>query len=955
MKKKNRLLKTAISVVLSFSIFLGNMPMSFAQILQTNIDMVLPSVSIKDAIDQTSSYMYKNTLNPKIGTIGGEWTILSLARSGYNIPKEYYDKYYENVVNELKEKNGILDKRKYTEYSRVILGLTSIGKDVTNVGGYNLLEKLADFNKVKFQGINGPIFALIALDTNNYEIPIVEDVKVQTTREMLIDYILDKEIKKGTSEAGGWALSGNTPDPDITAMALQALAKYKDQEKIKPYIDRAIDVLSNIQLENGGYDSWGSLNSESIAQVIVALTALGIDPKTDSRFIKGDGKWTLSAVMEFYVEGGGFKHTLDGTVNAMATDQGAYAIVAYDRFVESKNSLYDMTDAFSEVPQVPSIDKSVENTVNYYKGLNNVLSWWDMLALTSAGEDIIKSPYKLPEWTSNIITTNTSVTSDAGYLLGLVSRGENPNSYTDKKVNLSKILADKQDKDGNLPGGVNAQIWGMIALEVTDEDYDREKALDSLISKQLNDGGFAFFGNQADPDMTGMALISLSFFKGNKKADESIEKAVECLNTIQKENGTFEAYNKENSNSTAMAMTGLMSVGEKLDEPKWKNIVDALMKFQIKEGVASGSYEYLIGQGSNLMATQQSLIAMGEAYSNKSLWHELDSMFEGEKQPPNNSGNGESATPSNPGNSGSILPSKPNIREEKLIGSTRYETAIKISQKGWDNAQNIVLVNGDKLPDALAATPFAKQKNAPILLTKTDVLNKETKEEIKRLKAKNVFIIGGKSVVSEKVLNELKELETKVERISGDTRFETSLEIAKRLSDISKITVVNGETGLSDATSIASVAANENMPILLMPTKGTNIYDQFIKDNQIYRSYVIGEVDAISKEIENKLPDSQRIGGANRNETNAKIISKFYDSNKLDNMFICKDGMNKENELIDALSVGVLASKVKSPVIIAGNTLNNMQKEILKSKSPKSITQIGGGCENAFKEIKALY
>lgn len=634
MKKKNRFLKIVISMVLSLSIFLGNIPMSFAQILQSNIDVVLPSVSIKDAINKTGEYMYKNTPDPKIGTIGGEWTILSLARSGYNVPKEYYDKYYENVVNELTAKNGNLHSVKYTEYSRVILGLTSIGKDVTNVGGYNLLEKLADFNKVIRQGINGPIFALIALDTNNYEIPTVEGVKKQTTRDNLIEYILSKEITQDDGTIGGWALSGNTPDPDITAMALQSLAKYKDQEKVKPYIDRALDILSNIQLANGGYDSWGSLNSESIAQVIVALTALGIDPKTDSRFIKGDGNWVIPAIMEFYVEGGGFKHTLDGTVNSMATDQGAYALVAYDRFVEGKNSLYNMTDEFSEIPKVlyvDKIDKSVENTVNYYKGLNHVLSWWDMLALTSAGEDIIKSSYKLPEWTSNIITTNTSVTSDAGYLLGLVSRGENPNSYTDKKVNLSKILADKQDKNGNLPGGVNSQIWGMIALEVTDEYYDREKALDSLISNQLNNGGFAFFGNQADPDMTGMALISLSFFKGNEKADASIEKAVECLNTIQKENGTFEAYNKENSNSTAMAMTGLMSVGENLNEPKWRNIVDALMKFQIQEGTASGSYEYLIGQGSNLMATQQSLIAMGEVNSNKSLWHELDSMFKGDK------------------------------------------------------------------------------------------------------------------------------------------------------------------------------------------------------------------------------------------------------------------------------------------------------------------------------------
>lgn len=310
-----------------------------------SVDLINPNPSVKDAINETAQLMYNNTPNPVIGTSAGDWTILSLARAGYDIPQSYYDKYYANVEAELIEKKGVLSKSKYTEYSRVILGLTSIGRDVTNVGGYNLLEKLADFNGVKKQGINGPIFALIALDTNKYEIPSVPGVSVQTTRDMLIDYILEREITAQDGSIGGWALSGNTPDPDITAMALQSLAPYKDDNKVKPYINRAVQVLADIQQDNAGYSSWGSINSESIAQVIVALTTLGIDPTTDSRFIKGEGNWIVSAIMEFYVDGGGFKHILSGNIDGMATDQGMYALVAYDRFVDGKNSLYDMTDA----------------------------------------------------------------------------------------------------------------------------------------------------------------------------------------------------------------------------------------------------------------------------------------------------------------------------------------------------------------------------------------------------------------------------------------------------------------------------------------------------------------------------------------------------------------------------------------------------------------------------------
>ena len=136
-------------------------------------------------------------------------------------------------------------------------------------------------------------------------------------------------------------------------MALQALSNYKDKTIIKEdgtkvvvkdYIDRALSVLSNMQLENGGYTSWGSENVESAAQVLVALTSLGIDPKTDERFIKGDGNWLVSNIMEYQTNDGGFEHIKGNGTNGMATDQATYALVAYKRFVEGKSKLYDMSD-----------------------------------------------------------------------------------------------------------------------------------------------------------------------------------------------------------------------------------------------------------------------------------------------------------------------------------------------------------------------------------------------------------------------------------------------------------------------------------------------------------------------------------------------------------------------------------------------------------------------------------
>ena len=269
---------------------------------------------------------------PSVGSTGGEWMTIGLARSGRAVPAGYYD----NVVDYVKAKadaNERLHRAKVTDNARVILALTAIGKDVTNVGGHNLLKGLDNMAYVQKQGINGPIWTLIALDSHNY--PTMGDV----TREKLIQVILDAQLPDG-----GWDLSAENADTDMTAMAIQALAPYyKTSETVKVAVDKALEALSAMQRPDGGFGSWGTVNSESCAQVIVALTALGIDPTTDSRFVK-NGSTVLGALAGFYVDGGGFKHTADGELNGMATEQGYYALASYYRFLNGQTSLYDMSD-----------------------------------------------------------------------------------------------------------------------------------------------------------------------------------------------------------------------------------------------------------------------------------------------------------------------------------------------------------------------------------------------------------------------------------------------------------------------------------------------------------------------------------------------------------------------------------------------------------------------------------
>ena len=310
--------------------------------------------------------MSETVTEPQYGTIAGEWSVLCLARSGfYDMNSDYFENYYNRIVdtvNETPADNGALHKVKSTENSRLIIALSAIGRDAQSVGNYNLLEPYNDFNWIQKQGLNGPIFALIALDTNDYQ------TAYASIRQQCIDFILEKEL-----ENGGWALSGDTPDADMTAMALQSLARYRNSTDVDSAIVRGINVLSQMQNENGGYSSWGTVNSESIAQVITACTALGINPDTDERFVKN--RSAVDALLSFYDSSSEmFSHTLDDGGNAMATDQCSYALIAYQRYLNGEKSLYDMADSFDNTQpnNKPVVIENIVSDNTSYRQKNDI-------------------------------------------------------------------------------------------------------------------------------------------------------------------------------------------------------------------------------------------------------------------------------------------------------------------------------------------------------------------------------------------------------------------------------------------------------------------------------------------------------------------------------------------------------------------------------------------------------
>lgn len=301
------------------------------------------TVSWKTAMTKTESYIANHLTSPGYGS---EWTVTAMARDGGAVKYGTYTKYYNNIVDQVEAAKGVLDARKALPYTKVIIALKAIGKNPQNVAGYNLLEGVADFDKVMLTGTNGPIFTLIALDCGGFDVPAAPEGKMQTMRELLVDTILSRELEGGGFTVG---MTSAGPETDITAMAIQALAPYRDRADVQAAIDRALNVLSKKQGRDGCFSDYGTKSAESIAQVMIALTALDINPVKDSRFIKNDNT-LMDALMQFYVSGGGFRHVLkttagyDAPINGMATEQAYMAMGAYKRYLAGDNFVYDMSD-----------------------------------------------------------------------------------------------------------------------------------------------------------------------------------------------------------------------------------------------------------------------------------------------------------------------------------------------------------------------------------------------------------------------------------------------------------------------------------------------------------------------------------------------------------------------------------------------------------------------------------
>lgn len=278
---------------------------------------------LDSVITETAKYVSDAVKEPSINDIGGDWAVIALKKSGVRtdaIDENYYETYYDNVRAKVKSARGVLSKDQYTIYARVSLALLAIGKDPSDVEGYDLIRRLDDYKILHRQGVIAEAFALIASDAADRQLK---------NEDRYVADLLDAQGKDG-----GLSFDGTKSDVDTTAMCLPALqSRASNDERCKRAVKEALSYLSGQQKKDGGYGS-----AESTAQVIIGVAAAGKDPLRAKEFAKED-KNLGDGLMEYRVNNGGFCHLKGGKADEMATEQSLCALDAV-RLAQDGKSFY---------------------------------------------------------------------------------------------------------------------------------------------------------------------------------------------------------------------------------------------------------------------------------------------------------------------------------------------------------------------------------------------------------------------------------------------------------------------------------------------------------------------------------------------------------------------------------------------------------------------------------------
>ena len=305
-------------------------------------------------------------------------------------------------------------------------------------------------------------------------------------------------------------------------------------------------------------------------------------------------------------------------------------------------------------------------------------------------------------------------------------------------------------------------------------------------------------------------------------------------------------------------------------------------------------------------------------------------------------------------------PINQDIEGNRIYGADRIETAIEISKDLYPKGANaVVLANCERYTDVLTANPFAVQEKASVLFTYLNKLPEKTLREIERLGVKKIYISGGYSAVSKKIVDQLRNRGYEIYRFDGINRYDTARKIALKMREKGNTKVVELASGENypDALSMTSMAIKDKAPILLTKKDSIPMYTKkALAEWDIETVKIAGLHKAISKEVEKQIDEGfsiakgnkidsniydgalsvLRYGGANRYETSTVIAAATYPKSSI---VVYATGEN----FPDALVAGNYAGRKKAPVLLVNrDSLPSVIKEYNENSNIRKIVVIGG-------------
>jgi hypothetical protein len=438
------------------------------------------------ALSDTLAYILADTV-PVVGSEGGEWAALALARGGVIDAQDAWTQKYLSALDTALAGNAS-GTTSVTDKARITLALTSLGIDASAYTGKDGGNAAVDLtaNLITYDGdalINAKNYSLIALSSMPYS----------GDRAAFVEGVLAAQL-----ENGGWAQSEMTADVDTTAMAIQALAPYymaydaETGEMLnKAAIEKGLAWLKTQQdSTTGGFKGfYNSVSTCSAAQVVTALCALGIDP-AGAEWAVSDGKNPLTAMFAWYNAENSYFGETETSKSVMATEQAAYALVAYERMLAGQNPLYVMSDAFTL-----SSDAGASVTVYYGVGNENSVT-----ATPGAGNTFTAElPYNKTPLAENGIavvpshrraTVGEVTSAENGWTFTVTAQDGTPQTYTLAVTNAANPAADNEAAVDAAKAAIEAVPSWTVDMQTANDDTTVKTWLEAELEK-LDLGGVA--------------------------------------------------------------------------------------------------------------------------------------------------------------------------------------------------------------------------------------------------------------------------------------------------------------------------------------------------------------------------------------------------------------------------------------------------------------------------------